>query len=191
MDKKIKILLVDDDVDLRELYVEIFTAENFEVLQADDGLEGLEIANKELPDIIFTGIIMPRMDGFSMMEELKKTVTTANIPIIISSHMGREEDRKRANALGAKDFIIRGMTPPKEVISRINAVFGGLGKEYKISFSYSELDAPKIAEEFNLKPDFQCQKCGKKMVLNMKLTDQKNKIFEAKFACPECGWEEN
>lgn len=186
MSEKKKILLIDDDIELRELYAEIFKAENFEVLQADDGLEGLEIANKELPDIIFTGIIMPRMDGFSMMEELKKTVTTANIPIIISSHMGREEDRKRANELGAKDFIIRGMTPPKEVISRINAVLCGLSKEYKISFSYTELDAPKLAQEFNLNPDFQCPKCGKKIVLGLKLINQSEKVFEAKFMCPEC-----
>ena len=190
MDKKIKILLIDDDIDLRELYAEIFSAENFEVFQAGDGLEGLDIATKELPDVIFTGIVMPRMDGFSMIEELKKTVMTANIPIVISSHMGREEDRQRANTLGAKDFIIRGTTPPKEVIARINASLSGIGTEYKINFSSSELDAQNIIKDLGFKPDFQCSKCGGKMVLNLKLTDPKSRVFEAKFLCSGCGGEE-
>ena len=189
MEKKIKILLVDDDINLRDLYAEIFDDANFEVLKAGDGLEGLDIATAKLPDIVFTGIVMPRMDGFSLMEELKKTVMTANIPVVISSHMGREEDRQRANALGAKDFIIRGTTPPKEVVARIEAVFNKADGEYQIEFSSSGTDIQKIAKELDFKPDFHCLKCDKKMVLSLKLINQKDKIFEARFVCPECGWE--
>ena len=189
MDKKIKILLVDDDVELREIYGEIFKNSNFEVFEAGDGLEGLEAATAKLPDVIFTGIVMPRMDGFSMIEALKKTVMTASIPIVISSHMGREEDRQRANSLGVKDFIIRGTTPPKEVIGRINALFTKIGGEYKIEFSTSGMDAEKMIKDFNFNQDFECVKCNRKMVLDLTLLNQKDKVFEAKFVCPGCGWE--
>lgn len=189
MDKKLKILLVDDDVELRETYADIFKEANYEVFEAGDGLEGLDAATAKLPDIIFTGIVMPRMDGFSMIEALKKTVMTSSIPIVISSHMGREEDRQRADTLGVKDFIIRGTTPPKEVVERISSLFVRVSGEYQIEFSPSEIDAQKLARELGFKPNFQCLKCDKKMVLDLKLTNQKDKIFEAKFVCPGCGWE--
>jgi DNA-binding response OmpR family regulator len=184
---KLKILLVDDDIELREMYAEIFENANFEVSQAGDGVEGLDVASKELPDVIFTGIIMPRMDGFSMIESLQKTVMTANIPIVISSHMGREEDRIRAEKLGVKDFIVRGNTRPVEVIERIGALFIEAGDEYEIAFDPFELDAQKLAKELSFQASFKCLDCGEKLVLNLKLTKPTERIFEARFVCPKCG----
>lgn len=187
-EKKIRILLVDDDVQTREMYAEILAAANYEILQANDGVEGLDIATKEMPDLIFTGIVMPRMDGFTMMETLKKTVMTANIPVVISSHMGREEDQQRANVLGAKDFIMRNVTPPKEVLERINALFLRDGGEYRVDFNAYALDAQKLARDLNFNSNYQCLECNEKTAINMKLVDAKNRLFEAKFVCPRCGW---
>ncbi|HOX10584.1 MAG TPA: response regulator [Candidatus Moranbacteria bacterium] len=187
-DKKIKILIVDDDVALRELYVEIFKNANYEVLEAGDGVDGLDIASKNMPNVIFTGIVMPRMDGFAMMEALKKTVMTANIPVVISSHMGREEDQQRANALGAKDFIIRDITRPIEVVERIGSIFAQSGGEYKLEFNPEKLDAKKIAKELNFQENFLCLDCNEQLVLNMKLTNAQERIFETRFVCPKCGW---
>lgn len=188
MEKKIKILIVDDDVDLRQMYAEIFHSSNFEVIEAEDGVEGLDKATKELPDVIFTGIVMPRMDGFSMMETLKKTVMTSGIPVVISSHMGREEDQQRANSLGAKDFIVRGTTPPIEVVERISSLFVEPGSEYLISFDPYALDAQKMGKGLGFQASFKCLDCDEKLALRMKLLDPKTRIFEAKFVCPKCGW---
>lgn len=185
--KKLKMLLIDDDNELLEMYSEIFQNANFDVSIASDGLEGLDKATKKLPDVIFTGIVMPRMDGFAMMEALQKTVMTSNIPVVISSHMGREEDRIRAEKLGAKDFIVRDTTRPVEVVSRINFLFTEAGKEYKLEFNPYAYDAQKLAKELNFHANFQCLECNEKLVLNMKLIDAKNHIFEAKFVCPGCG----
>lgn len=187
-DKKIKILIVDDDVPLRELYVEIFKNANYEVLEAGDGVDGLDIASKNMPDVIFTGIVMPRMDGFAMMESLKKTVMTANIPVVISSHMGREEDQQRANALGAKDFIIRDITRPIEVVERIGSIFAQSGGEYKLEFNSEKLDAKKIAKDLSFQENFLCLDCNEQLVLDMKLTNAQERIFETRFVCPKCGW---
>lgn len=188
MDKKLKILIVDDDINLREMYAEVFQNAGFEVFQAEDGVKGLDIATVELPDVIFTGIVMPRMDGFAMMETLNKTVMTSNIPVIISSHMGKEEDQKRANMLGAKDFIVRGTTRPIEVVERIKSLFSQPGGEYKIVFSADDLDAPKLAKDLNFQTSFQCLDCREKLALKLKLTSPKDRIFEAQFICPKCGW---
>ena len=187
-DKKLKILIVDDDVPLRSLYAEVFANAGYEVLEAGDGVEGLDMASKNMPDVIFTGIVMPRMDGFTMMEALKKTVMTANIPIVISSHMGREEDQQRANVLGAKDFIIRDITRPIEVVERIGSLFVQSGGEYKLEFDSEKLDAKRIAKDLNFQENFLCLDCNEKLVLDMKLVNGKDRIFETRFVCPKCGW---
>lgn len=188
MDKK-KILLIDDDIELREIYAEIFHNANFEVIQAGDGLEGLDKAIKELPDVIFTGIVMPKMDGFDMMESLKKTVMTSNIPVVISSHMGRGEDQDRAKKLGAKDFIVRGMTKPIEVVERISSIFVEAGREYKLAIDPFALDGQKLGSELHFDANFQCLECKEKLVLSMKIKDAQSKTFEARFVCPKCGLE--
>jgi DNA-binding response OmpR family regulator len=169
------------------MYVEIFQNANFEVIVAADGLEGLDKATKDLPDVIFTGIVMPRMDGFSMIESLQKTVMTATIPVVISSHMGREEDRIRATKLGVKDFIVRGTTRPIEVVERISSLFTEAGAEYKIEFNPYTLDAQKLAKDLNFQASYLCLDCSEKLVLDLKLTNPKDRIFEAKFICPGCG----
>lgn len=186
-EKKLKILMVDDDNSAREMYAEVFRNADFDVLEAIDGVEGFDKATKEMPDVIFTGIIMPRMDGFSMMEELKKNVSTANIPVIIFSHLGREADRQRANILGAKDFIVRDVISPKQTIERIKALF--VGGEYRVDFNSYSLDAQKLARELGINNNFQCLECGDKMILRVKLMDPKERKFEARFVCPKCGWE--
>jgi len=184
--KQIKILIVDDNADIREIYAEVFKKAGFNVMEAVDGLEGLDKAGKEIPDVIFTGIIMPRMDGFTMMDALKKNVATSKIPVVISSHMGREEDKKKAEELGAKDFIVRGATSPNQAVERIKVLF--MERDYAIEFDPYNLDAAKLAHDLNISKNFQCAECDEKMVLKIHFDNPKEGIFSARFVCPKCGW---
>lgn len=188
MDKKIKILIVDDDKEAREMYVGVFKKADFDVTEAMDGVEGLDKATTENPDVIFTGIIMPRMDGFSMMEALKKNLATVNIPVIISSHMGREEDRQKANVLGAKYFIVRGFTTPKELVEKTRSLFLG-GKEYRLEINNFSLDAQKLAKDLGLNSNFQCLECDEKLILKVVSKDAKEEGLSANLICPSCGWQ--
>lgn len=183
--KQIKILIVDDDTDIREIYVAVFRKDGFNVIEAKDGIEGLDMAIKEIPDVVFTGIIMPRMDGFTMMDALKKNVATSKIPVVISSHMGREEDKRKAEKLGAKDFIVRGTTSPKQAVERIKVLF--MEGDYAIEFDPYSLDAAKLARDLNIE-NFQCMECNEKLVLKIHLDNPKEGIFSARFVCPKCGW---
>ena len=187
METKRKILIVDDDDPTRKMYVNVFKNAGFEVVEAIDGIEGLEKATKENPDVIFTGIIMPRMDGFTMMESLKKTIPTADIPVIISSHMGREEDRQKANGLGARHFIIRDFTSPKEVVEKVKALFIE-GKEYRLEINNISMDSQKLAHDLGLNNHFQCMECDEKLILKL-VAKNKNEGMEAHFICPSCGWQ--
>jgi len=180
----IKILLVDDDETTRSMYAEIFKKEGFEVSEAIDGVEGLDKATTNAPNVIFTGIVMPRMDGFAMMEALKKNVITANIPVVISSHLGREEDQKRADELGAKGFFIRGYCTPNEIVGKIRAIFDLV--EYKLKFDTLALDAEKMVKSMHLEPEFKCASCGSDLVLSLKLVNEKEHEFSAKLVCSKC-----
>jgi CheY-like chemotaxis protein len=187
--QKRKILIVDDDDFTRELYVNVFQNNDFEVVEARDGVEGLDRATEDMPDVIFTGIVMPRMDGFSLMEALAKNTTTAQIPVVISSHLGREQDRKRAETLGAKEFIVRDITPPKEVVGKVAQLFSS-GGEFLINFDPYSLDAQKMTQQLRLNDNYQCLQCGEKMALKLRLSREPGEHwFQAKFVCPSCGWQ--
>ncbi len=177
---KRRILIVDDDIDVLDTYAHVFRNVDYDVIEANDGLEGLDKATKNRPDIIFTGIIMPRMDGFTMIEALKKNPLTSSIPFAINSHLGREEDKKRAEEIGAVDFIIRDYTPPREVVERISARL--IGGSYILEFDPDGGDAQRLAKDLGLENFFQCPDDGK-MILRITIKDSHNRRFEATLDC--------
>lgn len=184
---KKKILIVDDDVFTRGMYADTFRQSDYEVFEANDGVEGMDMVTKCVPDVIFTGIVMPRMDGFTFIENLKKNVLTANTPVFMSSHLGREEDRKRAQELGVKEFIIRDFTSPLEVVGMISSAFAEKG-EYTLDFDKYNLDAQRLAKDLNFNGHFQCNECQTPMVLKVRIGDGGN--HSAQFVCPHCGWKQ-
>ena len=95
------------------------TQENYEVLIARDGQEGLEVMEKELPDLVLLDIIMPKKGGFEVMEEMGKIPKLKNIPVIIVSNSGQPVELDRARKLGAKDWLIKTEFDPQEVIDKV------------------------------------------------------------------------
>lgn len=182
MRQTFKMLLVDDDAETRSLYAEVFRSSGFEVREAKDGLEGLEMATADHPDVIFTGIIMPRMDGFALTEALRSNVVTASIPIAFSSHLGRQEDQRRAEEMGVKDFIVRDVVTPNEVVSRIRSLVSH--SEYMIAFDTRALDAQKLASDFHLDQNFLCSEDGgRQFALRLRVKDISTRTFDADLVC--------
>jgi CheY-like chemotaxis protein len=182
--KTIKVLLVDDDDSIRGMYATVFKKEGFEVIEAVDGVDGLDKATKNAPDVIFTGIVMPTMDGFQLMEALAKNVATSKIPVVISSHLGREEDHRRANELGAKEFFVRGMYTPNEIAEKIRSMFDA--HEYRLKFIPDELDAKKLFTDMHMDPEFKCGDCRGDLILSLQVANVERHEFTAKFICSKC-----
>lgn len=182
------ILVVDDDDFTREMYTEVFRNAGFQIYEAKDGVEGLDVATREVPEVVFTGIVMPRMDGFSLIEALKKNTITSKIPVFMSSHLGREEDKKRSVQLGARDFIVRDMTSPNEVVEIVTRVFAE-GGEYVVQFDPFALDAQRLARDINLNENFQCMECNDRMSLKFRVDRSDRDWYKAKFFCTKCGWQ--
>ncbi|MBI2439281.1 MAG: response regulator [Candidatus Moranbacteria bacterium] len=184
MEKTTKVLIVDDDVDTRSLYAEALRAVNFDVREGGDGLEGLELATNDTPHVIVTGIIMPRMDGFQFFEALKKNVPTASVPVIFLSHLGREEDERRAKEIGAAAFLMRDMTSPNDMIQCLNTIL--TTKEYVVGIDPFNFDAALLAEDLDINPDFVCVSEGKvngRVVLKLRSRDGSDKHFDAEISC--------
>lgn len=182
MGEAFRMLLVDDDEDTRSLYAEVFRNAGFDVTEAKDGLEGLDMAMSGRPDVVFTGIIMPRMDGFALTEALRANVTTASIPIAFCSHLGRQEDQKRAKTLGVNEFIVRDVVTPNEVVARIRALVSH--SEYLIAIDPRALDAQKLAADLHVNPNFSCsENGGRQFALRLKLKDVSSRRFEADLMC--------
>lgn len=186
MDKKYKILIVDDDADSRGIFAEVFKTEGFKVIEAVDGLDGVDKAMANVPDVILTGIIMPKMDGFGMKDALSKNVTTNNIPVVMSSHMGREEDRKKAELVGVRDFFVSGMVAPKEVVSRVLSLFSL--EKYNLKLNINGGDISRLTRDLKLKDDFSCVNCGEDLVLNVEITNKERKELTGRIVCLRCDY---
>ncbi|MBX3649772.1 MAG: response regulator [Burkholderiales bacterium] len=102
-----KILVIEDEADLRASIVRFLLAEGYEVLVAGNGEEGVEVAVKEMPDLIVCDIAMPQMDGFGTLFSLRENVTTSHIPFIFLTASDRVYDRKFGFELGANDYITK------------------------------------------------------------------------------------
>ena len=111
-----RILIVEDEHPLAHALELKFSHEGYDVTLAVDGAEGLKIANAPKFDMILLDLIMPQIDGFTFMEQLKK-----KSPIIILSNLGQEEDRERAEKLGAVDYFVKSNTPIVEIIKKVKA----------------------------------------------------------------------
>ena len=105
-----KILIIDDEKNIL-LALEMFLKkEKFRVLKATDGIEGLKIAEEEIPDLILLDIILPKMDGFLVCEVLKQNIKTRDIPVIFISAKSQDKDIKKAIEAGGIDYIIKPFT---------------------------------------------------------------------------------
>ncbi len=104
-----KILIVDDEVIIRELMRQIIEEieEEFEILEASDGEEGLELIRKEKPDIVFLDIMMPKLDGFEICRILKKEPPAWDLKIVMLTAKGQEIDKKTAKELGVKWYVTK------------------------------------------------------------------------------------
>lgn len=114
-----KILLVEDDKMLADMYITKFSKEGLKVIRAVDGAEGLELAKKEKPDLILLDIIMPKLDGFAVLKELKNDPNMGNTHVLLLTNLGQTEDVEKGKKLGADDYFIKANHTPAEIVEKV------------------------------------------------------------------------
>lgn len=175
-DEETRILLVDDDAETRDIYSQFLQETGFIVDEAENGLDALQRMESAKPDLIMSGIIMPKMDGFTLVQTLKQNIETSKIPIVFLSHLGRQEDEHRSKELGVDDFIVRDTTPLKEVAVRIRALLSAV--EYIVALDPASFDAKRFAADMGLPENFVSPDgVNGRYVLRLRITDVSRKRF--------------
>jgi len=123
MSEKKHILLVEDDEFLSELYATKLNLEGYKVTLANDGEKGLKFAISEKPDLILLDIVLPKIDGFEVLKQVKSNSAIRNIPIILLTNLSQKDEVDKGLDLGAVDYLIKAHFMPSEVIKKIKKVF--------------------------------------------------------------------
>lgn len=116
------ILLVDDDLTLREMYTERLKAEGFAVDTAKDGEEALQKATNSRPNIVLLDIMMPKINGLDVLKKLREQESTKNIPVIVLTALIQDREKMESITRGADDYIVKSETMPGDVIAKIRRV---------------------------------------------------------------------
>ncbi len=119
-----KIMVVEDDVALREIYSIRITAEGYDVVTAGDGEEALAVAVREKPDLILSDVMMPKISGFDMLDILRNTPETANIHVIMMTALSADDQRNRGERLGCDKYLVKSQVGIEDVVNAIHEVLG-------------------------------------------------------------------
>lgn len=115
-----KVLVVEDDKFLRELINRKLQSENFETVLAIDGEIGLDLVEKERPDIVLLDLILPGINGFEVLAKIKENEKLKEIPVLILSNLGQKDDIEKGMGLGAADYLVKAHFTPNEIIEKIH-----------------------------------------------------------------------
>ena len=116
-----KVLVVEDEADIRELLRYSLTQEGYAVEEAADGAEALDRITRRAPDLVLLDLMLPRMSGLELCRRLRADSATANIPVIVVTAKGAEVDRILGLEMGADDYVVKPFSP-REVVARVKAL---------------------------------------------------------------------
>lgn len=116
------VLIIEDEPVFRMIYRGVLENAGFEVIEAENGKKGWDALKSKKPDLVLLDLILPEMDGYEVLAEARKNETTKNIPIIVFSVMGSDENIQKAIDLGADYFKIKGANSPSDILDQIDQV---------------------------------------------------------------------
>jgi two-component system phosphate regulon response regulator PhoB len=114
-----KIVMVEDDKMLSNMYQTKLKQEGYNVFVAEDGSAGLETAIREKPDLVLLDVILPQLDGFTVLQEMRLNSNLKKIPILMLTNLGTTEDKEKAEKFGATDYLVKANLTPGQVSEMI------------------------------------------------------------------------
>ncbi|MBW3538021.1 response regulator [Candidatus Parcubacteria bacterium] len=112
-----KVLLVEDDINLRDIYSARLAAEQYDILTASDGEEALATAVRERPDLIILDVMMPKISGFDVLDILRSTPETKDTKIIMMTALSQDSDKQRGESLGVNKYLIKSQVTLEDVVT--------------------------------------------------------------------------
>jgi CheY-like chemotaxis protein len=120
-----KVLFVDDTLQFQKIYKSKLMTEGFKVTTASNGVEALKCLAAEIPDIVLLDINMPIMDGFKVLSAMRANPAQAEVPVLVFSARGNEDEVSQAIELGANGFLVKSTTTPNAVVQRVKDELAG------------------------------------------------------------------
>lgn len=140
-----KVMLVEDDDSLREIYSIRLTAEGYTIVSARDGEEALAVAVRERPDLIVSDVMMPKISGFDMLDILRSTPETKDIKVIMMTALSSDDQRVRGEQLGADRYLVKSQVGIEDVVNAVHDVLGDRAANGVISTSTPQNDPAQPA----------------------------------------------
>ncbi len=188
-----RILVVEDTELLRRIYHDKLVQEGYTVLTAGDGLEALAVLRANPVDLILLDLIMPRMGGLDVLENVKADPRTDSIPVVILTNLGEESAIQRAVELGAVDYLIKNSAKPGDVADKIRLVLDNLGdsetanKTFCLVIKDREGDADAFIADAHLPRRFWCPACEVELTIEMVHKVDRPGWYNGHVICPKCG----
>ncbi|MEF8847430.1 MAG: response regulator [Candidatus Paceibacterota bacterium] len=117
-----KILIIEDDKFLRQLVSRKLSKQDFEIAEAVDGESGLEKVKEVNPDLVLLDLILPGMDGFEVLSEIKDDPETSSVPVVILSNLGQKDEIEKGLQMGAEDYLVKAHFTLGEIVEKIKKV---------------------------------------------------------------------
>lgn len=127
-----KILIIEDDPLIVKIYTTRLSADGFEVVSAENGEEGLKLIEQDGIDLIVLDLMMPRIDGFGLLEKIRATEKTKDLPVLVYSNLAQEEEVTRVKNLGATEFIVKANISPTEMVNKIKGYLTNKSQEPEV-----------------------------------------------------------
>ena len=188
------ILIVDDHERARALYRSLLTRAGYQVWEASRGEEALEILRTRRPDLILLDLYLPTLSGYDVLERLRGSDTTRGIPVVILSVEDDQEAIARGLQLGAADYLVKGFTPPREVLGKVRGLLERPGHRgrlpaYRLHVVEGRGDAARLAQDFGFPRLLECPDCRVALEVELQPDDSRPSgvWFWAHFVCPRCG----
>lgn len=136
-----KILIVEDEEFLSDMYKIKFEQSGYTAIVARDGLEGFELAKKEQPDLVLLDLILPKLDGFKVLAKLRQEASTKKIKVIILSNLGQSDEVNKGMKTGADGYFIKANLTPSQLLEKVDGIFNnqpGAAKDKKNKIIHGE-----------------------------------------------------
>ena len=191
--KKGTILILEDQRGFRRIYNDVLTQDGYDVLEAQNGEEGWDMIITRKPDLVLLDLGLPVFDGFQVLEKMRRSEQTKDIPVIIFSVLGEPRDVKKALEMGANDYTVKGFYTPRQVLSKIKALLKDRTQQsathsYRLVIDGNRKGAPRLESDLGLKSGYQCPDCGKEMEAEFfpDYARADGHWFAARFVCSAC-----
>jgi DNA-binding response OmpR family regulator len=119
---KNKVLIIEDDAFISDMYRLKLESEGFNVKIAEDGQKGLEQLKKEKPDLVLLDVVMPKMDGYAVLQNIKENREMQDVPVVMLTNLGQKDNVEKGLKMGALDYVIKAHFTPTEVAEKVGEI---------------------------------------------------------------------